>query len=323
MGLGPTPLKPLPFKCRPVSTAAQSDVSMRTEKLTKDGKCEVLVPVAFPDEGTFDWLDGFLEKNPHYVEISDRKILEWAKASGVVKPVAGSSTFKPSHDKPEFNFGLPGMDDQSIRKVLYNLLPHIPRNYVIMEVKANLIKEARAELLDRFSAPHFKTVATVVMGNPSDEYKEKKLSKVLEEKQAKANTEWKAKKAEEERKKQVALRQKQLADMRKKAEEQRKKVLEEAKKKREAEAAKKEKEKKKKLKEEAKKKKEAEKAKKAAERQKKIEAGEEVPEEEEEPEEPEEPSEEEPEDEVKKEEVKDEVKEEETKDEERKRRKLR
>merc|ERR1712190_640155 len=207
-------------------------------------------------------------------------------------------------------------EDQSIRKGLYNLLPHIPRNYVIMEVKANLIKEERAELLGRFSATHFKTVATVVMGNPSDEYKEKKLSKVLEEKQAKANTEWKAKKAEEERKKQVALRQKQLADMRKKAEEQRKKVLEEAKKKREAEAAKKEKEKKKKEKEAAKKKKEAEKAKKAAERQKKIEAGEEVPEEEEEPEEPEEPSEEEPEDEVKKEEVKDEVKEEETKDEE-------
>merc|ERR1712190_432519 len=161
MGLGPTPLKPLPFSCRLLSTAAQADVTVRAEKLTKDGKCEVLVPVAFPDEGTFDWLDGFLDKNPHYVEISDRKIIEWAKASGVVKPVAGSSTFKPSHDKPEFNFGLPGMDDQSIRKVLYNLLPHIPRNYVIMEVKANPIKEARAELLDRFPAPHFKTVATV------------------------------------------------------------------------------------------------------------------------------------------------------------------
>jgi len=208
------------------------------------------------------------------------------------------------------------MDDNSIRKVLFNLLPHIPRNYVIMEVKSNLLKEERAELLGRFSATHFKTVATVVMGKPNDEYKDKKLEKRLQEKQEKANVEWKAKKAEEERKKQVALRQKQLADMRKKAEEQRKKVLEEAKKKREAEAAKKEKEKKKKEKEAAKKKKEAEKAKKAAERQKKIEAGEEVPEEEEEPEEPEEPSEEEPEDEVKKEEVKDEVKEEETKDEE-------
>merc|ERR1712039_808166 len=87
---------------------------------------------------------------------------------------------KPSHDKPEFNFGLPGMDDQSIRKVLMNLLPHIPRNYVIMEVKSNLIKAERAELLARFSATHFKTVATVVMGTPSEEYKEKKLEKRLQ-----------------------------------------------------------------------------------------------------------------------------------------------
>merc|ERR1712187_321531 len=220
-----------------------------------------------------------------------------AKASGVVKVGISNSGFKASHDKPEFNFGLPGMDDHGIRKVLLNLLPHIPRNYVIMEVKSNLLKDERAALLARFSADHFKTVATVVMGKPSDEYKEKKLEKRLQEKQEKANAEWKAKKAEEERKKQVALRQKQLADMRKKAEEQRKKGLEEAKKKREAEAAKKEKEKKKKEKEAAKKKKEAEKAKKAAERQKKIEAGEDVPKEPEEPEEPEEPSEEEPEEE--------------------------
>merc|ERR1712151_933582 len=78
---------------------------------------------------------------------------------------------------------------------------HIPRNYVIMEVKSNLIKAERAELLARFSAAHFKTVATVVMGKPSEEYKEKKLEKRLQVKQEKANAEWKAKKAEERQKK--------------------------------------------------------------------------------------------------------------------------
>merc|ERR1712217_411701 len=56
---------------------------------------------------------------------------------------------------------------------------------------------------------------------------------LLKQKQKKVDEEWKAKKAEARRKKDVAVRQKHLLDMRKKAEEQRKRVLEEAKKERE------------------------------------------------------------------------------------------
>merc|ERR1712190_363654 len=216
MGLGPTPLKPLPFSCRSLQAAAQAEVEVCVERNTKDGKCEVLLPVAFPDEGTFDWLDGFLAKNPKYVEISDRKILEWAEASGVWKPKGVGS--KSSNDKPEFNFGLPGMDDMSIRRIIYNVMPHVPRNYVIMEVKSNLIQAERKEVLDAFSAPHFKKVAHVVMGEPDEEYKANALEKLRAQKQQKSDYEWKAKKAEAERKKQVEARQKQLAEMRKAAE---------------------------------------------------------------------------------------------------------
>merc|ERR1712048_1033819 len=230
--------------------------------------------------------DTFLEKNPNYVELSDRKILEWAASSGLWKPKAGG--WKASNDKPEFNFGLPGMDDFSIRRVLSTVAPVVPRNYVVMEVKSNLVAADRIETLKRFNGPHFKKVAHVVMGEPAQEYKEKQLEKLLQEKQEKADLEWKAKKAEEERKKQVEARQKQLVEMRKKAEEQRKKAAEDAKKKademkKKAEEAKKKAEEKKKKEEEAKKKKEA---------------GEEVEEEE-----------------VKEEEKKDEVKEEEKRDE--------
>merc|ERR1712083_844864 len=166
---------------------------MGTEKLTKDGKCEVLVPVGFPDEGTFDWLDGFLERNPHYVEISDRKIMEWAISSGLKKPALVSQ--KSSNDKPEFAFGLPGMDDGSIRKVIYNMVPAVPRNYVIMEVKANLIESERNELLKNFSAPHYRKVAHVVMGEPNEEFKIQSFESLLKVKQEKANQAWKVQKA--------------------------------------------------------------------------------------------------------------------------------
>lgn len=53
--------------------------------------------------GTFEWLDGFLAKNPHYTELSDRKIIEWA--SGALARIrrfilwgagsAGSTSWKP------------------------------------------------------------------------------------------------------------------------------------------------------------------------------------------------------------------------------------
>merc|ERR1712187_125664 len=128
---------------------------------------------------------------------------------------------KSSNDKPEFNFGLPGMDDLSIRRVLFNTIPHIPRNYVIMEVKANLCKSELKEILDCFPKSRFNRVAHVVMGEPQEDYKVQRLGKMLEEKQAKADAEWKVKKDQEKRKKQAKKRQKQLLEMRKKAEEAR------------------------------------------------------------------------------------------------------
>ena len=39
-------------------------------------KPEVILPVGLPSQGFFDWVDEFVEKNPGYVELSDRKILE-------------------------------------------------------------------------------------------------------------------------------------------------------------------------------------------------------------------------------------------------------
>eukprot|EP00932_Pfiesteria_piscicida_P020868 SRR837773.7669.p1 GENE.SRR837773.7669~~SRR837773.7669.p1 ORF type:complete len:516 (+),score=109.15 SRR837773.7669:139-1548(+) len=230
VSFGPQPAKALPFKCRMLGSAAKDDVVVVKKSEPKGGKYEVVLPVAFPDEGTFDWLDTFLAKHPDYVELSDRKILEWAVASGMWKPKA--SGWKNSNDKPEFNFGLPSMDDYSVQRVLKAVAPVIPRNYIVMEVKGNLIESERAEVLQRFSSPHFKKVAHVVMGEPDAEFKKMQLDKLLKEKQEKADVSWKSKKAEDKRKQEMEKRQKQLAEMKKKADEARKKAAEDAKKRR-------------------------------------------------------------------------------------------
>lgn len=223
LNMGPSPLKALPFQCRMLQSAAKADVEVSPDP-SLAGKFEVLVPVGIPDEGTFDWLDGFLQKNPHYVELSDRKIQDWAARSGMPKPkVAGAC-----NDKPSFTYNVPSMDDGSLQRVVKSTTPMVPRNYVVMEVKSNLVKEERMETLKRFNTPNFKKVALVVMGEPDIQFKQKSYTALLVEKQARLDTEWKAKKA-------AAKRQKELQEMRRKADEQRKKKLEEAKKKEEGE----------------------------------------------------------------------------------------
>merc|ERR1712018_619598 len=111
-------------------------------------------------------------------------------------------------------------------------------NYVVMEVKQNLTAADRQVNLRRFSASHYKKVAHVVMGEPSEAYKKSQQDLVLKETQDKLDTQWKAKKIEYERKKQIReakkkaeeAKQKQLAEMKKKAEEQKAKKEEAAKK---------------------------------------------------------------------------------------------
>jgi hypothetical protein len=110
-----------------------------------------------PDEGTYQWLDNWLKQNPSYTELSDRAILDWAQRSGIsrLKPY----TSMVCRDKPEMGFGLPLMDDKSVQKMIASTVAIQKRNFVVMEVHANLIKEERATLLSKFT--EFKKVALV------------------------------------------------------------------------------------------------------------------------------------------------------------------
>merc|ERR1712187_403977 len=219
VNFGPAPHCPLPFKCLMMSAAAAEYAEVSKLKAPKDGKYEVIFPVGLPDTGYFDFVDGFLEKNPQYTELSDRKIIEWASKSGIAKPQN-----KATNDKPSMNFGAQLLDDGGVRKIIKTFSRMAKRNMVVAELKSNLVSDDRKKSVSSFSAPHFKRKAVVLMGTPSKEYITMVHNKLLDSKKAKAEAERKKKAAEETRKRML---------------EEKKKKAEEAKKARLAAAAKK------------------------------------------------------------------------------------
>jgi len=226
---GPCPLASLPFTCRMVQDAVKAECI--ETKPPASGKSEVLFPVSLPDEGTFDWLDMFLEKNPNYVELSDRMILDWALRSGLTTKTNQQIT---SNDKPEFNFQVKELDDGSVRKTIFSAAPLAARNYVIMKVRGNLLKEDRVSLLSKFDSSTFKKTSVVMVGEPNTEFKNRVQSTMLQEKQAIETKTFETKKQEEKRKRILAKKQKEVEKLKKKAEKKRKKEAEAAKKKIEA-----------------------------------------------------------------------------------------
>jgi len=220
---GTEPIAPLPFTCRMLQDISVKDATLTSYPALKDGKGELLVPVGLPDEGLFDWLDMFLEKNPGYTELSDRMILAWAEQSGIWRQ-RGYKTWA-SNDKPEMAFGIKELDDGSVRRMLLSVAPLQARNFVLPEVRGGLIKEERALLLSQFPNATFKRVGTVIVGEPTAEFKKRTAELFLKQKQEQADAEFRQKKAEEKRKKLQEKRQKQIEKAKKKAEKEKKKML--------------------------------------------------------------------------------------------------
>merc|ERR1712232_469179 len=127
VNFGPKPRAPLPFTCRMLNDAAAADVELvQDATVGKGGKAEVVLPIAMPDKGFFEWCDMFIARNPSYIELSDRKIIEWASKSGLMQPKRGGS-----NDRPDLKFNHPLMEDGSIRKVITACAPAQKRNYLI------------------------------------------------------------------------------------------------------------------------------------------------------------------------------------------------
>jgi len=224
-----TPAVPLPFKCKTIQEANNKEATVTKYDAPSDGKYTALFPVSLPDEGTFDWLDSFLEKNPSYTELSDRAFAEWAMKSGLQ-----ANKKKTSNDKADMGFGH-GLDDfKALKKSLLQVASLQPRDFVIMEVTGNLVKEDRAKLMEPFKQPSFKNVAEVVVGEPPSSFKRVAQSKILEAKQAAADKEHKIKYAGEKREWIVRKKQKEIEKTKKKREKELKKKAAEAKQKSEA-----------------------------------------------------------------------------------------
>lgn len=224
---GPLAHADLPFKCRMIQDATAKDAIVAKDEAPKDGKYTAVFPTSLPDEGTFQWLDSWLEENPGYTELSDRAILDWAQKSGIARLKPYNSMV--CKDKPEMSFGLPYMDEKTVQKMIKILAGLQKRNFVVMEVQANLLKDERAKLLESFT--DFKKVALVVAGEPPKAFKQKSQDLALSEKQEKSDADFKKKLEEEKKKKAFAKKVKEDAKKKKKEEKAQKKANEERKKK--------------------------------------------------------------------------------------------
>jgi hypothetical protein len=191
VNFGSQPAHKMPFACRLLSDAAKDDVEVA--KAPAGGQQELLLPVGMPEEGLFDWVDDFLVKNPAYTELSARKMLEWGVKSGLQRRGA-----KTSLDQPEMGFSIPALDNLSVLKLAKTIAPYHKGNYLIMEMKSNLVASDRKATLEKF--PGFKKKAAVMMGAPSAEYKSMVQSHLLDAKKKKVEAERKRKAAEAERK---------------------------------------------------------------------------------------------------------------------------
>mmetsp|Transcript_63019 Transcript_63019/g.114517 ORF Transcript_63019/g.114517 Transcript_63019/m.114517 type:complete len:747 (+) Transcript_63019:15-2255(+) len=169
-------LRPPPFRCLSVQEAALEDCKVtEAAAALQDGKHEILLPVGLPDEGIWKWIDRFLEDHKDYYELSRKIILQWAARSGVWVKAEGSH----GHDGQR-NGNLNSqehqplqLDEAKIPELVEAFSPLGLRNFLVSEVIENLTAAGRKAALDRFSSTEYRKIAIVVIGEPSEAYKEK------------------------------------------------------------------------------------------------------------------------------------------------------
>merc|ERR1711879_469846 len=108
----------------------------------------------------------------------DRAILDWAEKSSFGH--AGKAAAKSSMDKPEM---IHGILSDSVHLMLRAVAQVQRRNFLIMELRGNLMKEGRKKTLDLFPSNMFKKVACTLIGEPTVDFKKYSQQLMLKAKQ--------------------------------------------------------------------------------------------------------------------------------------------
>merc|ERR1712032_503644 len=131
--------------------------------------------------------------------------------------------------------GIPSLDNNSAHRILHVIAPLQPRNFVVMELKGNLTASDRLAALSVFKNPSFRSVAVVLIGEPTSDFKARTHAALLEEKQGIADAAFRTKMAEVKRKRLLEKREKEeerrKLKLQKKVEAERKRRAEEMEKK--------------------------------------------------------------------------------------------
>merc|ERR1712226_529293 len=108
------------------------------------------------------------------------------------------------------DMGIEPFDKGLLQSMIYSVAPIQNRNYVVMEVRSNVVKDERATLLQRFSSDTFKKVAHVQLGEPNKEFKAKTQEVTLAQKQKASDIEFRRKQAQEKQKKAAEKKAKEV-----------------------------------------------------------------------------------------------------------------
>merc|ERR1712217_280492 len=138
------------------------------------------------------------------------------------------------NEHPDIYFTLETIDKGHLLRRMRAVAAMQRRNYVLMDVRDNLIAESREELLKPFSSDAFKKIAHVQLGEGNAEFKKKALEVALQKKQDASDKAFRAEKVAEKRAKLAETRKKEVEKAKKKQEKERTKKIAEGKKKVEA-----------------------------------------------------------------------------------------
>ncbi|KAF4695662.1 hypothetical protein FOZ60_003675 [Perkinsus olseni] len=161
-------LVPLPFKIRSFQQSSMNDVCINPWYTSNNDHPEAVMVIGLPDEGVFDYVDYFLKQNPHkYVELSERTMFDWFKASAL-RPIRRGPV--ASNDRPDFLFGVQPFDEGFVRKQLreFAKMPHGRKNLVLVEIRGGLLEEERSKIMEQF--PGRERTAVVCVGKPTADY---------------------------------------------------------------------------------------------------------------------------------------------------------